>query len=60
MTLPPTLFGSVHRREFSEDTSISPSRDIVPTRHEKVNDEYESASHANMGGRMIPAKCGER
>ncbi len=56
MTLPPTLFGSVHRREFSEDTPISPEGDIIPTRHEKVNDEYESASHANMEGRMILAK----
>lgn len=56
MTLPLTLFGSVHRREFFEDTRISPQGDIVPTRHEKVNDEYESASHADMGGRTILAK----
>jgi len=51
MTLPLTFFGSVHRREFFEDIHISLQGDIAPARHRKVNDRYESASHANMGGR---------
>src|SRR6478609_11628267 len=51
MTLSLSFFGSVHRGEFFEDIHSSPQGDIVPTRHGKVNDRYESASHADMRGR---------